>query len=423
MASRAGAGDGGNRTGAGDSAGGVDDDPTGDGPGPAVRLSAAARATTTSAIRDLLRHAQRPDVISLAGGLPAAVTFPAADLAEAASRLLAEGRGLQYGLTEGDPELRAWSAERLTAAAAVGDRSFGPDRVVVTSGSQQGLDLVARVLVDAGDPVVVTDPAYVGALQVLRAHRARLVGVPADGDGLDVERLADTLAAGLRPKLVHVVADFDNPSGTELSLARRVALAELADRYAFVVVEDAPYSELRFEGAPRPPVAAFGDHVVHLGSFSKIVAPGFRIGTLTGPRWLVEAVVLAKQATDLHTSTVGQAVLVDLVTRPGWLDGHLERLRPVYRRRRDALVDALDHFLPEARFDRPSGGMFCWLRLEGVDTSDLLPRALEVGVAFVPGTAFAVDRDLSDHLRLSYATAEPEALDAAVARLASVSVA
>lgn len=371
-----------------------------------MELSTVARTTESSAIRDLLRHAERPDVLSLAGGLPAAERFPVAAISEAAAMVLARGEGLQYGLSEGELRLR-----ELVATGS-------PDAVLVTTGSQQALDLVGRVLLDPGDPVVVGDPCYVGARQVLGAAQAHLVGVPGDADGLDVDDLHDRLRAGLRPKLVYVVTNYDNPSGAVLSWARREHLAALADEFDFLIVEDDPYGELRYDGDA---VAAIpGDRVLRLRTVSKTLAPGFRIGWVEGPQWVIDAAVIAKQAVDLHTSTVSQSIVAELLGRPGWLDAHIAGLRPWYAAQRDALVAALGEHLPQAEFVAPTGGMFVWLRLQGVETSPLLADALEAGMAFVPGAAFAVDRDLSDHLRLSFATVSAEGLAIAVQRLAGV---
>ncbi len=372
-----------------------------------MQLSRAARSAESSAIRDLLRHADRDDVLSLAGGLPAAERFPVAAITEAASLVLARGDGLQYGLSEGDLGLRE-------LVAPDGD----PGSVVITTGSQQALDLIGRVILDPDDPVVVGDPCYVGARQVLQANRASLVGVGVDRDGLAVDELAEHLAGGLRPKLVYVVANFDNPSGAVLAADRRVRLAELADEYDFLIIEDDPYGRLRYDGEPIAQIP--GDRVLRLRSASKTLVPGLRVGWMSGPQFVVDAVVIAKQAVDLHTSTVSQAIVHELLSRPGWFDAHVAGLLPWYANQRDALIEAIERHLPTAVFHRPDGGMFVWLRLPGSDTAAVLGDAVENGVAFVPGNAFAVDRDLGDHLRLSFATVSAEQLDEAVRRLAQV---
>lgn len=371
-------------------------------------LSHRALSAESSAIRDLLRHAEAPGVLSLAGGLPSAVMFPVADVARAASCVLAEPSTLQYGLSEGSADLRS------LLAGALGD----PSRFVVTTGSQQALDLLGRVLLDPGDQIVVPDPCYVGARQALASTGATLVGIEGDADGLDTDVLADRLAAGLKPKAVYVVANFDNPSGAVLAPGRRRMLAALAERYGFVIIEDDPYGALRYEGTAVDDIGTESDLVVRLRTVSKTIAPGLRVGWLSGPQWLINAVVVAKQSVDLHTSTVTQAIVGNLLGKDGWLDAHLAELRPWYRAQRDALVDALATGLPSAEFSVPEGGMFLWLRLPGTDTTRLLGAALEAGVAFVPGSAFAVDRNLNEYLRLSFATVDRCELVVAVDRLA-----
>ena len=372
-----------------------------------MELSRAARTAESSAIRDLLRHADRDDVLSLAGGLPAAERFPVAAISEAASLVLARGDGLQYGLSEGDLGLRE-------LVAPDGD----PGAVVITTGSQQALDLIGRVLLDPDDPVIVGDPCYVGARQVLQANRARLVGIGVDRDGLDVDELASRLADGLRPKLVYVVANFDNPSGAVLAADRRVRLAALADEYDFLIIEDDPYGRLRYDGEHLDPIP--GERVLRLRSASKTLVPGLRVGWVSGPQYVIDAIVIAKQAVDLHTSTVSQAIVHELLCRPGWFDTHVAGLLPWYAAQRDALIAAIGTHLPAAEFHRPDGGMFVWLRLPGSDAAAVLTDAVEAGVAFVPGSAFAVDRNLDDHLRLSFATVNAGELDEAVRRLAQV---
>lgn len=379
--------------------------------------STASRRLTSSAIRDLLEVAERPEVISMAGGLPAPEAFPAERLAAALAAAVADdpGRALQYSTTAGLPALRAWIA---------GQRGAGihADDVVVTAGSQQALDLVARTLLDPGDTVVLADPGYVGAIQAFRLAGADLVGVPADGDGLRVDVLAAGLAAGTIPvpTLVYVVSDFSNPGAATLPTERRRALADLADRYGFVILDDDPYGELRWAGRRAVPLRDLSDRVVTLGSFSKVLAPGLRVGYAIGPRPIVESVVLVKQAADLHTSTVAQRAALRVVDdERAWAD-HLGRIGALYEARAVALVAALRARLGDRiEVDAPEGGLFVWVRLPGVDTSALLAPAVAAGVAFVPGAAFAVaDGAHHDAARLSFATAPPAMLDEAVRRLA-----
>lgn len=391
-----------------------------------VRLSAAASRIESSAIRDLLIVAERPDVISLAGGLPAPEAFPAAAIAEETAALLAADPGaLQYSTTQGHPPLRQWAAEHLFPAGT------GADDVVVTHGSQQALDLVARAVLDPGDVVAMAGPGYVGAIQALRLAGADLLGLPSDDEGLRVDALADALAAGVRPALVYVVPNFQNPTGATMPLERRRALADLAEHYGLLVVEDDPYGALRWAGDSLPPVAAFTGRAVSLRTVSKTVCPGMRVGFLAAPPALRDAAVLMKQAVDLHTSTLAQRVVHRVVTRPGFLDAHLATLRPLYAGRAGALTAALRHELGAMLdFAEPQGGMFVWARLRGaaaaaaagspVDTHALLARAVDEGVAYVPGRAFAVasgGAGHADELRLSFATSTPAELEEGVRRL------
>lgn len=377
-------------------------------------LSSTARTATTSAIRDLLEHAQRPGMISLAGGLPDPSLFPTEALADIAASVLRDDgqRTLQYGLTAGAQNLR----DLLLGEAGI-DTHDGATAVVVTTGSQQALHLLAQVLLDPGDTVVVGDPDYLGALQAFRGRTAELTAIPIDQNGLCVDVLADRLRDGLRPKFVYTVPHFHNPTGSTLSVERRAALLALADTYGFLVVFDDPYRDLAVTAPPRD-APDTGPHVVELRSVSKVLAPGLRVGWMFGPPWLTDAIERAKQAADLHTSTLTQAIVFEALRAP-WFPDHLTTLRGSTATKRQALCAALvDTFGTELEFHQPGGGMFVWGRfVDGRDTSELLVAALDRGVAFVPGDAFAVARPLHDHLRLSWATATTEDLRAGVERL------
>lgn len=389
-----------------------------------IALSTRLSAVRGSAIRDLLTLTARADVLSLAGGLPAADALPRERIAEAAARALADPASAQYCETTGIAGLREVVAAHESARIGRPVGGGGAD-VVVTSGSQQALDLVARALLDPGDPVVVEDPVYVGALQVLQAAGADVHAVPVDDEGLCVDLLAERLAQGLRPRLVHTVASFHNPRGVTLTPERRRALAALADRYGFLVVEDDPYGLSAFDGEPPTPVAAYGDRVVRLGSASKVIAPALRVGWLTGPAPLTAAVERLKQSTDLCGSSLTQAIAAELLADEPWFASHLATLRAANRDRAAALTEAIDTELVDARpsgaevrRSTPTGGMFVWLELDGVDTTALLPRALEQGVGFVPGSAFAAHEGHATSARVCFATYPPGELREAVRRLA-----
>ncbi len=366
-------------------------------------------------------------MISLAGGLPDASMFPVDALATIAGEVIARdgARVLQYGVTRGEESARA------ALATLYGDPLFDgadpdhpdtghpdPDDLVVTTGSQQGLDLVARVLLDPGDVVVTGDPEYLGVLQILRSVNAAVHPIPIDGDGLDTAVLADRLEGGLRPKACYIVPHFHNPTGATMSTERRAHLHELSSKYGFVVIEDDPYRELYYDGERPEERVGDPDLTVRFRSTSKVLAPGLRIGSLTGPAWLREAVVTAKQSADLHTSTVTQAIVAEALRSP-WLAEHLDALRRTYGHKRDVLVAALhDAFGDGVRFETPAGGMFVWAEFGGdVDTATWLNAALEHLVCFVPGAAFAVERELASSSRLSFVTPPPDDLREGVLRL------
>ena len=373
----------------------------------------------SSAIRDLLKLTEMSDMISLAGGLPTPDSFPVDDLRREADRLFGEygPRAVQYSGTDGVPELRSWIAEEYSAAFG---REVAVDgEIVVTHGSQQALDLLAKVLIDPGDVVVSESPAYLGAVQAIELFQPRFEVIDGDEHGMRVDLLAERLAAGLRPKFVYVVPNFHNPSGATMSLERRRLLAELADRYELLVVEDDPYGAIRFAGEALPPIASFTNRVVHLSTFSKVVAPGFRVGWMVGPAEVMGWIARAKQAADLHTSSFAQLLLANLVARPGWLDAQRARIVPLYRDRCNALADALEAtFGDEISFLRPDGGMFLWATFPAIaDTTLLLAAAVEQGVAFVPGNAFTIDQRPDSNARFSYSTVAIDQIDEAVARV------
>lgn len=372
-------------------------------------LSSRAAGAQSSAVRDILRHARRPGVISLAGGIPAPETFPLDILGDAVDAALSAGvDALQYGLTAGEEPARS------TFAAWTGvDPAPTVDDVVVTTGSQQGIELMARAYVDPGDDVVVAAAEYLGALQVFRSYDATMHTVPIGEDGLDVDALADRLAGGLRPKLVYTVPNHHNPTGATLTPERAAALTDLAERYSFLVVEDDPYRAL---GGTPTVIGPGSPNVVRLRSVSKVLAPGLRCGWLVASATVVDAVSVAKQSVDLHTSTLSQAVAANALADHRF-PAHLDAVRRHYAARRGDLARALRTEAGHLRFDEPSGGMFLWATGAGVDTAALLPAALEAGVAYVPGAVFDPTGAPSDRLRLSFATASAAELRTAASIL------
>ncbi|MFD4242350.1 PLP-dependent aminotransferase family protein [Streptomyces sp. NPDC058525] len=386
---------------------------------PPPAFASRAASVGGSPVREILALTERPGVISFAGGLPAPELFDAEGLRAAYDTAFAVSarRALQYSTTEGAPELREAVARRATARGL----ATGADEVLVTSGSQQALTLLTAALVEPGDVVLVENPTYLAALQCFGLAGARVVAVPCDADGLIPEALEELLARE-RPKLLYTVPTFQNPTGRTLPGARRAAVARIAARRGLWLIEDDPYGDLRYEGAEVPWLAAHPgaeDRTALLGSFSKIMAPGLRLGWLRAPAALRRAAVVAKQAADLHTSTVDQLAAAHYLAAVD-LDAHVATVRAAYRPRRDALLAGLAEALPAgSAWNRPEGGMFVWARLPaGHDATALLKAALAHDVAFVPGAPFFTGAPDPRTLRLSFTTHTPEEITEGLARLA-----
>jgi DNA-binding transcriptional MocR family regulator len=377
---------------------------------PARRL----QGVKSSPVRDLLALTQRPEVISFAGGLPAPELFDVDGWTDAFAKAAGDRRNLQYATTEGDPALRALIAERMTRRGL--PTSDGD--LLITTGSQQALTLVTTALVEPGDVVAVEEPTYLAALQCFQLAGARVVPIVSDEHGADPASLADVLERE-RPALVYLVPTFANPSGRTLTAERRATIAALAAEHDVWVIEDDPYGELRYRGEPVAPLATFGERILYLGSLSKIGAPGLRLGWLRAPRSLLPAAVIAKQAADLHTSTIDQAAAAVYLANTD-MDGHVRMLRAAYQERRDTMITALPDTVPAGTvWTDPDGGMFVWLRLPGagVDTAEVLTHALTHNVAFVPGAPFfAVNPDHAT-MRLSFATSPLDVITEGMRRL------
>jgi 2-aminoadipate transaminase len=366
-----------------------------------------------SEIRELLKLTSRPGVISFAGGLPASELFPAAELALVTSEVLQrEGsRALQYSATEGDPDLRRHIAARMNAKQGT---SVTADHILITSGSQQGLEFTGKIFLDPGDVVLCESPTYVGAINAWLPYEPRFVAIATDDEGMLPEALEQALTANRPVKLIYAIPDFQNPSGRTWSLARRQALIELATRHNVPVVEDSPYAELRFEGEPLPALKALdrADLVIFLGTFSKTFCPGLRCAWLAAPADFLRRYVLVKQGADLHTGTLVQRQVAAYLDRFG-LDANIARVTAAYRERRDRMVAILTAELPAAvTFTRPAGGLFLWVTFPGeVNGRDLLERCLQDDVAFVPGGAFFPDPGHENHARLNFSFMPPEQIE------------
>ena len=385
-----------------------------------LQLAARAAGMPSSAVREILKVAERPDVLSFAGGLPAPELFPVAAIAEAHARVLAEhgAEALQYSTTEGFTPLREWIVARLRQRGV----TTTVEQTIITSGSQQGIDLCARVLLDPGARVAVESPSYLAALQVFRSYGAESVAVAGDAEGIRVDEL-ERLHAEAPFRLVYVVPNFQNPTGTTLTAARRLELVAFAQRHGVAILEDDPYGELRYAGAPLPPLQALDDRgvVIRLGSFSKTLAPGLRLAGATGPREVIRAMTVAKQAADLHTATLAQRAAAAFFERFDY-DAHLATLRRVYGARLRAMLAALArHLPPGSRWTQPEGGLFVWAELPGgLDAEALFPLALAEKVAFVPGRGFYAGTPCLATLRLNFSNRPEELIEEGMARLGRV---
>lgn len=377
---------------------------------------------TSSAMRDLMAVTERPEVISLAGGLPDTSTFPQDSYASLMGRIAAGelAKALQYGPTEGMAAARQCIREVMAAEGVTVD----PDDVIVTTGGQQALDLVCKVLIDPGDVIVAEGPTYPGAVSAFTSYEARVEQVPVDGDGIDPgllrERLTELDREGIRPKFLYLIPNFQNPSGVTLSLDRRREIVAIARERELLILEDNPYGLLRYEGEPLPSLHSLegGDLVMYLGTFSKILSPGIRLGWVTAPRPVLEKINLGKQAADLCASSLAQHFVAAYVEGGGWPE-YIASLRGIYRSRRDTMLAALtDHLPPEAEWTVPQGGLFLWATLpDYIDTTDLLARALRENFAFVPGRAAWVDGRGGSSMRLNFSGADEEEIREGIRRL------
>jgi 2-aminoadipate transaminase len=393
------------------------------------RYAQRTAGMTASEIRALFAVASRPEVVSLAGGMPYTTALPLDAVGKLLSDLLATrgAQALQYGSGQGAPELREWICEVMALEGVVGS----PDDVVVTVGSQQALDLVTRIFVDPGDVILAEAPSYVGALGTFAAYQAEVVHVTMDADGLVPEALREAIAAvvrtGKRAKFLYTIPNFHNPAGTSLSDARRDEVLEICKQAGLLVLEDNPYGLLGFDGPPTPAIRARGDspttseHVLYLGSFSKTFAPGLRVGWVLAPHAVREKLVLASEASVLCPPALNQMVVVEYLSTQDW-QGQIEVFKDLYRERRDAMLDSLQTLMPAGTtWTHPTGGFYVWTTLpEGLDAKIMQPRALTARIAYVPGVGFYADGQGQRELRLSYCFPEPDRIREGVRRLAGV---
>jgi 2-aminoadipate transaminase len=373
-----------------------------------------------SAVREILKLTEQPEIISFAGGLPAPELFPVDAVARAHAEVFAEtgAAALQYSTTEGWLPLREWVAAHLNRRGI----SAHAKRLLITSGSQQGIDLVGRIFLDIGDEVIVENPCYLAALQSFSAYEARFIAIDSDDEGIRVDQVESALDRS-RPKLIYIVSDFHNPKGTSLTLERRRQLVSLAARHRVPILEDDPYGELRYRGEPIPTLASLDDSgsVVYIGTASKTLSPGMRIGWVSASEEIIRALILVKQASDLHTSTIEQRAAARLLERFEYQE-HVNHLSNVYSARCSTMLNALEQHFPEgSRWTTPEGGLFLWVELpEQVSGEELLRDALEEKVAFVPGAPFFAANPRHNFIRLNFSNSSPERIAKGVRRIGEV---
>jgi 2-aminoadipate transaminase len=378
------------------------------------QFSERAQQLQSSAIREILKITQRPEIISFAGGLPSPLTFPVERMKEAYDKVLSENGkvALQYGPTDGYAPLREWIADNLSTEGT----KILPEQILMVSGSQQALDLLGKVLIDEGSRVLVETPSYLGALQAFSVYRPEFVSVDTDEHGL-VPSSIESVAKGAR--LLYSLPNFQNPTGRTLSIERRLELVETCARLGLPLIEDDPYGALSYKGEPMPKMIAMNpDGVIYMGSFSKVLTPGIRLGYVCAPLPLVRRLELAKQAADLHTAQLTQMVVHEVV-KDGFLDRHIPTIRTLYGNQCQAMLDAMTEHFPEGvSWTRPEGGMFIWVTLpKHIDAMKLLDQALAARVAFVPGAPFYANEPQTNTLRLSFVTVPPERIREGVAIL------
>lgn len=390
------------------------------------RYAFRTQQMSSSVIRELLKLTELPEIISFAGGLPAPEVFPVEQFREACNYVMDHfgPQSLQYSTTEGYRPLREMIARHISRFSS----EVGADNILITSGSQQALDFVGRLFVNRGDYIVVESPTYLGALQAWNAYGAQYIPVRADEHGMIVDELEAALRVG--PKFIYVLPNFQNPSGSTLSLERRKQLVKIADKYGVPIIEDDPYGQLRYEGEHIPSIVAldseyrgpngghYSGNVIYLSTFSKLLAPGLRLGWVIAPVEVIQKLVMSKQAADLHTSSFNQYVAHE-VAKGGFLDEHVKTIRATYKERRDVMVEMMEEMFPAGvTWRKPKGGMFLWSILpEGMDSAEVLKRAVEKKVAFVPGEAFHPTGGGKNTMRLNFSYSSPETIREGITRL------
>ena len=376
--------------------------------------------THKSFIREILKVTEDPKIISFAGGLPNPKFFPVKEIANASLKVLEEDgeNVLQYSTTEGYLPLREYIAERYRKKKGL---NVDPDEILITNGSQQGIDLIGKIFLDKGNQIVIERPGYLGAIQAFSMYEPIFQSIPLLDDGIDTDLLEKTFMRN-RIKLFYAVPNFQNPSGITYSRQRRRDVANILKSYNAIFVEDDPYGELRFIGEDLPSIRAYlEDNTILLGSFSKIITPGLRLGWICAKKDIMERIIVAKQASDLHSNYLSQRIVHQYLIDND-IDKHILKIRDAYKKRRDLMVSMIAEYFPEEiKYTKPEGGMFLWITLpEGVSSLDLVDLAIKENVAFVPGNAFYVDGGGSNTLRLNFSNSDEEEIEEGIKRLANI---
>ncbi len=390
------------------------------------RFAQRTQRMKSSAIRDLLKFAEDPDIISFGGGMPAPDAFPIKEFTEACNRVLQtqSSQALQYGATDGYLPLREMIAKQSGRYGI----EVTPANILITTGSQQALDLIGKIFINPGDHIIVENPTYVGALQAMNAYEAEYLPVPTDDEGMITTELEKCLRSG--PKFMYVLPNFQNPTGVTLSFERRLQLIELSERYGVPVIEDDPYGQLRYEGDNLPPIEVldsqmraqddcYSGNVIYTSTFSKTLSPGIRLAWVIAPVEVIQKLILAKQGTDLHTATLNQMIAYE-VGKDGFINEHVKFIRKLYKERRDVMLEALEEHMPEGvQWTHPQGGLFLWVTLpECIDSRELLTEALKFKVAFVPGCSFFPDGSHPNTMRLNFSYSNTDLIIEGIRRLA-----
>lgn len=387
-----------------------------------TKFSDKVKHLEASAIREIFKLLAKPGIISFAGGAPDPNLFPKKEFAEIAKEIL-ENQGnvaLQYGVTEGYAPLRDWTKNRLVSQGVITDA----DDVIIVSGGQQGIDLATKSLINPGDGIICEEPSFIGGLNCFRSFNAELYGVPVLSDGIDTEKLEETLKAHPNVKLLYTISTFQNPSGITISLKKRKKILELAEKYDFLIYEDNPYGELRFSGEEVPTFKSMDKdgRVIYFGSFSKVLAPGMRLGFTSAPSPLLERMIICKQTEDVHTNVLSQMIAYEFVTRYS-IDEHIAKLRKAYGKKCKLMMDCMDKYFPASvEHTCPEGGLFLFCTMpEGFDSKELMKRALDKNVAFVPGTSCMIDDKATySTFRMNYSTASEEDIEKGIKALGEV---